>query len=217
MKKKILISSIAMIALCLCLIAGSTFALFTAETEVSIAVTAGSLDVDAYILDGTQKLASIGDYDDFNAIKTTDFAIKPAFDNGGTAYLEGGKLIIDRMTPGDGVCFAVKVVNTGNVAVQYTVEAYDLGPLTDEEQEKTSLYDQLDVIVYDANGKELTGQNAYSMVGYENAETVFYVAVVFPNSAQDQNGFQGAYANIGFNVTVVQANGVEGGQLVTGN
>ena len=216
MKKKILISSIAMIALCLCLIAGSTFALFTAETEVSIAVTAGSLDVEAYILDGTQKLASLGDYDDFNAIKTTDFS-NAAFDNGGSARLDGGKLIIDRMTPGDGVCFAVKVVNKGNVAVQYTVESYDLGPLTTEEQNKTSLYDQLDVIVYDANGKELTGQNAYSKVGYENDETVFYVAVVFPNSAQDQNAFQGAYANIGFNVTVVQANGVEGGQLVTGN
>ena len=216
MKKKILISSIAMIALCLCLIAGSTFALFTAETEVSIAVTAGSLDVEAYILDGTQKLASLGDYDDFNAIKTDDFA-KSVFDNGGSAYLEGGKLIIDRMTPGDGVCFAVKVVNTGNVAVQYTVEAYDLGPLTTEEENKTSLFSELEVIVYDANGNELTGQNAYSMVGYENAETVFYVAVVFPNSAQDQNAFQGAYANIGFTVTVVQANGVEGGQLVTGN
>lgn len=216
MKKKILISSIAMIALCLCLIAGSTFALFTAETEVSIAVTAGSLDVEAYILDGTQKLASLGDYDDFNAIKTTDFS-NAAFDNGGSASLENGKLIIDRMTPGDGVCFAVKVVNKGNVAVQYTVESYDLGPLTTEEENKTSLYGQLDVFVYDASGNELTGANAYSNVGYENDETVFYVAVVFPNSAQDQNDFQGAYANIGFNVTVVQANGVEGGQLVTGN
>ena len=216
MKKKILISSIAMIALCLCLIAGSTFALFTAETEVSIAVTAGSLDVEAYIMDGTQKLASLGDYDDFNAIKTTDFS-KRVFDNGGSAYLDSGKLIIDRMTPGDGVCFAVKVVNTGNVAVQYTVEAYDLGPLTTEEENKTSLYDQLDVFVYDAAGNELTGANAYSNVGYENEETFFYVAVVFPNSAQDQNDFQGAYANIGFTVTVVQANGVEGGQLITGN
>ena len=49
MKKKVLLSSIATIALCLCLIAGSTFALFTSKSNVNIAVTAGEVDMVAGI------------------------------------------------------------------------------------------------------------------------------------------------------------------------
>ena len=49
MKKKVLLSSIATIALCLCLIAGSTFALFTSQDNVNIAVTAGEVEMVAGI------------------------------------------------------------------------------------------------------------------------------------------------------------------------
>ena len=45
MKKKILLSSILTIALCLSLIAGSTFALFTSESKVNIAVTSGKVEM----------------------------------------------------------------------------------------------------------------------------------------------------------------------------
>ena len=41
MKKNRILSSIITIALCLSLIAGSTFALFTSTDEVDIAITAG--------------------------------------------------------------------------------------------------------------------------------------------------------------------------------
>ena len=47
MKKKVLLTSIATIALCLCLIAGSSLALFTSERTNSIVVTAGNVDMDA--------------------------------------------------------------------------------------------------------------------------------------------------------------------------
>ena len=50
-KKKILLSSVMVIALCLSLIAGSTFALFTSESKVNIAVTSGKVDVKASITD----------------------------------------------------------------------------------------------------------------------------------------------------------------------
>ena len=46
-KKKILFSSVMVIALCLSLIAGSTFALFTSESKVNIAVTSGTVKVTA--------------------------------------------------------------------------------------------------------------------------------------------------------------------------
>ena len=47
MKKKALASSILVIAICLCLIAGSTFALFTDETKFNIAVTSGDVEIQA--------------------------------------------------------------------------------------------------------------------------------------------------------------------------
>ena len=49
MKKKALLSSVLVIALCLCLIAGSTFALFTSQSKVNIAVTSGKVDVVASV------------------------------------------------------------------------------------------------------------------------------------------------------------------------
>ena len=47
MKKKVLMSSIVTIVLCLTLIAGSTFALFTDKNEINIAVTSGEVDLTA--------------------------------------------------------------------------------------------------------------------------------------------------------------------------
>ena len=51
MKSKVLVSSILTIALCLSLIAGSTFALFTDSAKNDIAVTSGTVDIDATIVD----------------------------------------------------------------------------------------------------------------------------------------------------------------------
>ena len=50
MKKKVLLSSIGTIALCLCLLVGSTFALFTSRSDVNIAVTTGKVDVSAVVI-----------------------------------------------------------------------------------------------------------------------------------------------------------------------
>ena len=47
MKKKILLSSILTIALCLSIIAGSTYALFTSSADVNVAVTAGNVELTA--------------------------------------------------------------------------------------------------------------------------------------------------------------------------
>ena len=49
MKKKVLLSSILTIALCLSLIGGSTFALFTNQAEVGVVITAGEIDMTADI------------------------------------------------------------------------------------------------------------------------------------------------------------------------
>ena len=43
MKKSVILSSIMLIALCLSLITGATFALFTSESSVNIAVSSGKV------------------------------------------------------------------------------------------------------------------------------------------------------------------------------
>ena len=114
MKKKILLSSIATIALCLCIIAGSTFALFTNSAKVDVAVTSGNVAVTAAI--------------DANSFAGTSRGVAAAksggvvtFANGGTATLaaDGSQLTIERLTPGDFVSLTVDGTNSSNVAVKY--------------------------------------------------------------------------------------------------
>ncbi len=123
MKKKILLSSIATIALCLSLIAGSTFALFTSKSETNIAVTAGNVDVVATVENfkyfsvkadpnGTIVDENGGKYEYDNR---TD---KGTFANGGTAVQNGSMINLDKITPGDKISFEIKATNNSDVAVQ---------------------------------------------------------------------------------------------------
>lgn len=205
MKKKILVSSIAVIALCLCLIAGSTFALFTTSTKVNIAVTAGELDVEATILETTMAMRSLGD--------TEGKYDRNAFANGGSAALENSVLKIANMTPGDAVCFEVKVKNTGDIAVQYNVKWESQGVGANQ----TDLFDALKITVVSDDGNSFDGANTYDALGAPGAETTFRVFVEFVNHDSDvDNKYKGAVANINFVVETVQQNGVAGdGTLIT--
>lgn len=51
--KKVILPSIATILLCLCLIVGSTFALFTSTSKIDITVLSGSVDMTASVDDFT--------------------------------------------------------------------------------------------------------------------------------------------------------------------
>lgn len=123
MKKKVLLSSIATIALCLCLIAGSTFALFTSKSETNIAVTAGNVDVVASVEDF--KLYSVaansnGTIIDENGGKYeyADRTGAGKFANGGTAVLDGSVITLDKVTPGDKISFGIEATNNSDVAIQ---------------------------------------------------------------------------------------------------
>ena len=122
MKKKVLLSSIATIALCLCLIAGSTFALFTSKSETNIAVTAGNVDVVTSVKDF--KLYSVeanpnGTIVDENGGKYEyEERTDDKFANGGTAVQNGSVITLDKVTPGDKISFGIQATNNSDVAVQ---------------------------------------------------------------------------------------------------
>ena len=132
-KQKILLTSMVTIVLCLCLIAGSTYALFTSETEMNIAVTSGKVEIVADASLNTvysAKIAADGATDllpgeDGNAFAAygNNYVHEDqhgnTFANGGTAVYEDGTLTISKITPGDKVDFNVGVTNNSNVAIQY--------------------------------------------------------------------------------------------------
>ena len=115
MKKKVLMTSILTIALCLTLIVGSTYALFTSGNDVNVAITAGKLEVIATI-DDNLVTRSLEDADTVNR--------QGMFSNGGYAELTDDKTLdIAYMTPGDVVEFDIAVENNSNVALKYRVRA----------------------------------------------------------------------------------------------
>lgn len=101
MKNKIIVSSILTIALCLSMIAGSTFALFTSESKVNVAVTSGEVSV----------LATAS-----NLQYTSDLGSTL-----GQATLsdKADSITVEGFTPGDRVSFDITVANESTVAINY--------------------------------------------------------------------------------------------------
>ena len=121
MKKKILLSSIMTIALCLSLIAGSTYALFTDTSTNNISITAGKVKM-AATLDAltlySAKADATGTLEDENGNMYVHEELSQ-FKNGGTADFTNAVLTLDKVTPGDKVAFSIVGENTSNVTIQY--------------------------------------------------------------------------------------------------
>ena len=222
MKAKILASSCLVIVLCLCLIAGSTYALFTSTDEVNIAVTAGTVKVVATA--GNEVARSLESPSGTYPINNGTFT------NLGTYELNGNVLTIDRMTPGDAVKFDVEVKNESNVAIQYRLIAKSTVQLASGE---VDLLDALTIKLTIGNGQTITltpaqinGANVlttddFSIDGQNAGEDIddLVVEVEFPNGDADDsvdangdpvygdNHYQGAKAAIAFVLEAVQGNG----------
>jgi hypothetical protein len=135
MKKKALLYSTATIVLCLCLIAGSTFALFTGRGIVNIAVTAAKVEMTADITNLALASVRPATVDEVRAaaegqtltIVEDEFGGKyvyadrkdGTFANGGTANFADAVLTLNRITPGDKVSFNVVGDNTSDIVIQY--------------------------------------------------------------------------------------------------
>jgi predicted ribosomally synthesized peptide with SipW-like signal peptide len=117
MKKKLIITSVMTIAVCLSLIAGSTFAYFTSTSKANIAATAAKVNVAASIDESTLELYSL------DVKQTHIYNGKKAFENMGTAEFDAdGNLVLDRIAPGDKVKFNIAVDNESNITVKYNVK-----------------------------------------------------------------------------------------------
>ena len=105
MRKKIVLTSLFTVAMCLSLIVGATFALFGSESKKNIAVTSGKIDVSA-------KIVSLDTYSRGTATQNGEFA------NGGGAEIDADNagVTVDRMSPGDKIVVKIDVENNSNIA-----------------------------------------------------------------------------------------------------
>lgn len=155
MKKKILLSSALVILICISLIAGATFALFTSNSSVSMVVGSATVNMTASIDQASLKTYS------WNSAAQTSTENTPvgSFVNGGGATLgsDGRSLELVTMTPGDKVEFTINTSNSSNVAIKYCLSAQSAvytDPVTN--QTYKNLFPALKITV---NGKPMDAES----------------------------------------------------------
>lgn len=181
-KKKILLISCTVILICLAIIAGTTWALFTDSTTVKNHLVAGNLDV---VLTRTNlkynALNDLGELEDFEITDDLDF----------TASSEENVFGVDGLliVPGSYFEAELEMSNRGNVAFDYSIQIVFMG-------EANLLAEQLTLTLTRADGstemKKLSelgaglSVNAGEMTVKDAAET-FTVRVEFVDLAGTAN------------------------------
>ena len=114
MNKKILLTSVMSIAMLTGVAAGATYALFTAEDSVNIAVNSAKVSLKANVLpEFTYRSLGEAEYK-----ASTDG--KAIFATGGVAEVgEDGNIKLDRIVPGDEVEMTVRIENESTVDISY--------------------------------------------------------------------------------------------------
>lgn len=115
MKKRIILTSVLSIAMCLSLIVGATMAFFGSESKANISVTGANVNVVASIDPATG-------FTTYSNGKTSEELGYPngEFENGGTASIdEEGTLVLNAISPGDSVKVRVDIYNDSNIRIQY--------------------------------------------------------------------------------------------------
>lgn len=196
MKKKILLSSALVILVCLSLIAGATFALFTSGDTVSMVVGSATVNVTAEMSEPS--LSSFG-----------RACSNGTFENLGTATVTGNKLDIVNMTPGDKVTFTITLTNHSNILTGCKVKA------TSSSTSTKDLAGALE-ISYSLNNSPMTMNGNYAILQPKqnpNGDNVgvITVTVYFPSNHTDafDNEYQAMNTSLTFTVEAIQGNGID--------
>ena len=213
MKKKtqVLFSSFAAIAMSASVCAGATYALFTSETQVNVAVQAGTVEIVATVDKDTVATKSGVNWDvwDGTATTLTDGSVFSTFENGGGATFTDNSVSLQLMTPGDQVTFTIELDNKSNVNAMYrtvVLPTYDTG-----------LLNGLEITFTDVTTAETQKLGSETFVGAAVAnwaqlpedtktdvERKIQVTITLPEEAG--NEYQGTEAKLVYYVEAVQGN-----------
>ena len=210
MKKKTIATSVLAIAMCSCLAIGGTYALFTSESDVNIAVTSGKVDVVALASD--LKTYSV-EYTEGGTVRDESGATYAyveqsagTFKNGGTAALENGnEITLNRITPGDKATFTITVTNYSNVAVQYRTSIVVVSD--------NGLYSGLNVTM---GGAAVNGISAWQTLAApaEGSAVVDTYACSIELPVNAGNVYQDKACSIAFTVEAVQGNAATSNDII---
>lgn len=216
MKNKVLLSSILTIALCLSLIAGSTFALFTSESSVGIVVTAGNVDVQASLsvleLYSVKPTVNGKIKDEFGGSYEYEGPLAK-FANGGTAKVDEdtGVLNLKQITPGDKVQFGINVTNKSDVTILYRYVVEYAGDNEDAELMMSGL-----LVTVDGTTYPVLESFTSKWVALQPGSDVKDIPVVIELPVTAGNDYQGLTTDIKVTVEAVQGNAdVESVAVVT--
>ncbi len=174
--------------MCVSLIAGATFALFTSESKVNIAVTSGTVNVMATIDQSSVYTKQLGDAD-YTQGADHIFEGEAAFDKNG--------LTLTKFMPGDGIKFNIVVENNSDVTIKYRTIIIC--------ENDTGLFSGLEMKIGSDekyNGLSYVADWATLDVGAGNAEIP--VVVELPEGAG--NEYQGKTCTVSYKVEAVQGN-----------
>ncbi len=200
-KKTLLITSVASLLMLSSIVVGSTFALFTSESQTNISVTAGKVNVNSTI-DGLigNSFTSLSVTEEGTITGTETGDILPVenvitYPNGGTATYDPstGSILLDRVTPGDSLKFTITIRNDSNVNVKYRVKSTCEGSV--------QLFDALD-IKYDGESSLNRDWKEWKADDTVRTKTI-NVSIAVPDL---DNTYQGLSTKIIFSLEAVQGN-----------
>lgn len=120
-KRNVIVSAFLAIALCMSVIAGATFALFTSNAKVNLSITSAKVKLLNATIEN-KKMYSLTEVNPDTLEGTEeDRTAAGTFYLGGTAEFEGNTLTLKKMAPGDRIAFDVKVDNESDIPVKYRV------------------------------------------------------------------------------------------------
>ena len=180
MKNKVIISSILTIVMCVSMIAGSTFALFTSESQVNVAVTSGKVSVTA-----VAENLTLGSTFGANVAETSADFIE-----------DTNEIKLVNFVPGDFVKFDLRIKNESTVTVNYRTVI--------QKVVDTGLFDGLNITI----GNETYGGNLkyspWSTILPGSADVIVPVVISLPESAGVD--YMAKSCTISYMVEAVQGN-----------
>lgn len=181
-RKSTLISAVLAIVMCVSLLAGGTFALFTSESNVNLAVTSGNVEV----------VASIENIEKSYVDENGETVSGKLF--GGDATFADGTLSLDNIVPKDTVKFHVKIANNSSVAIKYRTVV----TVVEDNGLASSL--SIDLAGYQMIGTKAA--SAYAKLDAGKQPEVLPVTITLPESETTQ----GKSCKLSVSVEAVQGN-----------
>lgn len=119
MKRNVIVSAFLAIALCLSVVAGATFALFTSSAKVNLSITSATVKLSDVTVENRQMYSLVDVNPDTLEGTEIDRTEEGTFFLGGTVDYSDGTFTINKMAPGDRITFDIKVANESNIPVKY--------------------------------------------------------------------------------------------------